>query len=108
MLYSLTMRFACVPLPAPGGPSKTILIDLSLNIDAGAIFQPSRFRGFVLKFFCSDLSLQKSGLQRHPIGLLGVVEQAEMLGNGIGGQTVQIGSRQTHERFRLGARHGDL
>jgi len=30
--------------------------------------------GFVLKFFCNNLSLQKSGLQRHPIGFLGVVE----------------------------------
>ena len=74
MLYSLTMRFACVPLPAPGGPSKTILIDFSLNIDVRAIFRPFRFRAFVVKFFCENRSLQKPGPQRHPIGFLGVVE----------------------------------
>jgi hypothetical protein len=74
MLYSLTMRFACVPLPAPGGPSKTILINLSLSTKVGAIFQPFRFRGFVVKFFCENPSLRKPGLQRRPTGFLGVVE----------------------------------
>jgi hypothetical protein len=51
MLYSLTMRFACVPLPAPGGPSKTILSDLLLNIHAAATLQSFRFRSFVATFF---------------------------------------------------------
>ena len=65
-------------------------------------------RGFVLKFFCENLSLQKPGMQRHPIGFLGVVEQAELLGDRLGGQTGQVGSRQAHECFGVGAGHGDL
>jgi hypothetical protein len=80
----------------------------SLEIDVGAILQPFRCRGFVVNFFCEKSSRQKPGLQSSPIGFLGVVEQTEMLGDGIGGQTAQIGSRQTHERFRFGAGHGDL
>jgi hypothetical protein len=68
------MRFACVPLPAPGGPSKTILIDLSLNIDVGDFLAFPRFRGLVVKFFCENHSLQTLSLQRHPIGFLGVIE----------------------------------
>jgi hypothetical protein len=47
---------------------------LSLSIDVGAIFQPFRFRGFVVKFCCENHSLQKPSLQRQPIGFLGVVE----------------------------------
>jgi hypothetical protein len=76
--------------------------------EVGVIFQPFRFRALVVKFFCENHSLQKPSLQRHPIGFLGVVEQAEVLGNGLGGQTGQVGSWQSHERFRLGAGHGDL
>src|SRR6476619_925480 len=48
-------------------------------------------------------SMRKLGLQRQPIGFLGVVEETKVLGNGVGGQACQVGPPQTHECFSLGA-----
>src|SRR6478672_9659742 len=48
-------------------------------------------------------SMRKLGLQRQPIGFLGVVEETKVLGDGVGGQACQVGPPQTHECFSLGA-----
>src|SRR6516165_3070257 len=107
------MRLACVPLPAPGGPSKTILIQLTPSISASLrSLQPGYWAVFLCHFSpmssISNSSLRKLGLQRQPIGFLGVVEETKLLGDGVGGQAREVGPRQTHERFCLGAGHGDL
>ena len=99
------MRLACVPLPAPGGPSKTILINLPLHIRCD--LSSRLLRGLLCDFspMSSVLhcSMRKLGLQRQPIGFLGVVEETKVLGNGVGGHACQVGPPQTHECFSLGA-----
>jgi hypothetical protein len=52
-------------------------------------------------------SLREATLKRQPIRFLSVVEQADVLGDCLGGDAPQIGARQAHERFGLGTRHGD-
>ena len=96
------------------GFSPTRLCDRLIVRESRRDLQIHLVRGFVLKFFrvlkffSENLSLHKPGMQRHPIGFLGVVEQAELLGDRLGGQTGQVGSRQAHECFGVGAGHGDL
>jgi len=95
---------ACVPLPAPGGPSKTILINLPLHIRIVAISLAAVFLcDFSPMSSVLHCSMRKLGLQRQPIGFLGVVEETKVLGDGVGGQARQVGPRQMHERFSLNA-----